>query len=131
MCMAWQTPCRHPILREAITCNRCTQVFVLETMVSKTPVCARKPWQCRDLKLRSCMIVLGRRNLTAKFDGGISGEVFRRKTTAKYPAKNAAKFRRNFVRSEMPSRKLHRNSTANSTATQNRVAKTCRQGMFS
>ena len=96
MCMAWQTPCRRPILREAITCNRCTQVFVLKTMVSKTPVCARKPWQCRDLKLRNCMIVLGRRNLTAKFDGGISGKVFRRKTRRSRQQSTRRKMRRSF-----------------------------------
>ena len=35
---------------------------------------------------------------------------------AKHPAKDAAKFRRNFIRVELPSRKFHRNSTANFTA---------------
>ena len=45
------------------------------------------------------------------------------KCAARHPAKDAAKFRRNFVRVGLPSRKFHRNSTANFTAIKSRHTK--------
>ena len=94
------------------------------------PSMRKKALAMRGLKLRSCMIVLGRRNLTAKFDGGISGEKLRRSRRRS----TRRKMRRSFGEILLDQKSLlenFRNSTANSTATQNRVAKTCRQGMFS
>ena len=53
--------------------------FCLESMVSKTPGFARKPWQCKRFEVAQ----LHDRACAAKFDGGLSGEVYRQKTPAK------------------------------------------------
>ena len=104
MCITSQAQCRCPMLRQAGRSTSQPEVLALVSMAQGPP----------HISERAAIVRVA--NASAKIDREAWWRSLPAKCAARHQAKDAVKFRRHFARVELPSRKFHRNSTANFTA---------------